>query len=76
MYKHFRLIPFIGGLVAGYLILKFYKPPKQTVMEYPHPNNIKDRVYKDANGVCYSYTSTEVNCDENEATLKQYPLEG
>ncbi len=30
---------------------------------------------KDKNGICYHYTSKEVNCDENEATLKPYPLQ-
>jgi len=75
MYKHFRLIPFLVGLGIGFFIIKFYKTPATTVFEYPHPNNVKDRVYKDTNGVCYSYTSKEVNCDEHENTLKPYPLQ-
>ena len=76
MYKHFRLIPFLVGLVVGFLVLKFYKTPPQTIVDYPHPDNVKDRVYRDKNGICYSYTAKEVNCDANESTLRSYPLQG
>jgi hypothetical protein len=69
-------VPFLVGLAIGGFILFFYKTPQQTIMEYPHPDNVKDRVYRDKNGVCYSYTSKEVNCDENEGTLRPYPLQG
>ena len=44
-------------------------------MKYPHPTNVDGNVYKEKNGVCYKYASKEVNCDENEATLKPYPLQ-
>ena len=72
--NHFRILPFIGGLVAGYLILILYMNVKRTVVMYPHPDNVRDRVYKNNNGVCYSYTAEEVKCDSNEKTLKPYPL--
>ena len=75
MFKHFRLIPFIGGLVIGYLFFIYYKADAHITYEYPHPDNVKDRVYKDHNGVCYSYTSQTVDCDKNEDTLKPYPLQ-
>ena len=75
MLRQFRLFPFIAGLIVGYLVLMYYKAPAHIVLEYPHPDNVKDRTYRDKNGVCYSYTSTEVNCDKNEATLEQYPIQ-
>ena len=75
MFKHFRVVPFIIGLAIGYLIFIFYKTENQIVYEYPHPDNVKDRVYKDTNGVCYSYTAQSVDCDKNESTLKPYPLQ-
>jgi len=75
MLKHFRIIPFIIGVVIGGVILVWYVTPPQIIYEYPHPDNVKDRTYRDKNGVCYSYTSTEVNCDKNEATLEQYPIQ-
>ena len=76
MYKHFRLLPFGVGLAIGFIILKYYKTPTQTVLEYPHPDNVKDRIYRDKNGICYSYTANKVDCDKNEGTLRGYPLQG
>jgi hypothetical protein len=76
MLQHFRLVPFLVGLVIGYLVLAFYVPPKHTVYEYPHPQNVKNRVYRDKNGVCYRYNAEKVDCDRNEESLKAYPLQG
>jgi hypothetical protein len=75
MLKHFRLVPFLIGACIGAFIFFFYKAPPAIVYRYPHPDTVKDRVYKDKTGVCYSYTSSEVDCDKNEETLKQYPLQ-
>jgi len=75
MLHHFQIIPFIGGLVLGYLLVVYYKAPPTVVYEYPHPQNVSNRVYRDKNGVCYSYNSAQVDCDANESTLRQYPLQ-
>jgi len=74
MLKHFTVIPFIAGLLCG-VVLLFFKAEPVKIMKYPHPTNVDGNVYKDKNGVCYKYASKEVNCDENEATLKPYPLQ-
>ena len=76
MLKHFRIIPFLIGVAIGIFILFFYVTPPPTVYMYPHPDTVKDKVYKDRDGICYSYKSSEVDCDKNENTLKQYPLQG
>jgi hypothetical protein len=75
MIHHFRLLPFVFGIAVGFLVVFYYKPSALIVHEYPHPENVKDRVYKDTNGVCYKYDSKEVDCDKNEETLKVYPLQ-
>jgi hypothetical protein len=75
MIQHFMIMPFLAGIVLGGAILYFYKSPPRTVIEYPHPQNVKERVYRDQNGVCYSYTAEKVDCDANEATLKPYPIQ-
>lgn len=75
MLKHFRLWPFVAGLAVGYLMLVFYKAPAQVIHDYPHPEAVKNRVYRDANGVCYKYNAASVGCNANEATLKPYPLQ-
>ena len=75
MLKHIRCLPFIGGIIVGVLLLMFYKAPRRTILEYPHPQNVNERVYRDNNGVCYKYSAKKVSCDSNEATLKQYPIQ-
>jgi len=76
MLDHFKLIPFVAGVGVGFLMLFYYKAPPTIIYDYPHPQNVNSRVYRDKNNVCYSYTSKEVDCDANEATLKPYPLQG
>ena len=75
MFKHFRILPFIAGLVVGYYLIVHYKSEPRVIYEYPHPSNVDTRSYKDQNGVCYAYTAKEVSCDENEGTVKPYPIQ-
>jgi hypothetical protein len=75
MLKHFRIAPFVLGLVAGYGLFVFYKTEMRIIYEYPHPTNVDTRTYKDKNGVCYSYTAKEVNCDQHEGNLRPYPIQ-
>lgn len=76
LYKQFKLIPFLAGIGVGLLVMVFVKAEPVKILDYPHPDTVKQRVYRDKNGVCYKYTSVEVNCDENESTLKPYPIQG
>jgi hypothetical protein len=76
MLNHFRILPFLGGILLAILVFAVYKPQKQEVKEYPHPKDVKEKVFKDPNGTCYSYTVHEVGCDANEGTLKDYPIQG
>ena len=63
------------GLLVGVIVMYVYKPEKQVIHQYPHPSEASKKVFRDHNGVCYTYTSHEVNCDSNEATLKDYPVQ-
>ena len=45
-----------------------------TNYKYPTPNESDKLIYKDKNGICYKYTTKEVNCDSNESRLKSFPL--
>ena len=76
MFGHFRLLPFIAGIDVGILIFSVYTPNKQVIRQYPHPSESDKKVFKDPNGTCYKYTSHEVNCDVNEGTLRDYPVQG
>lgn len=52
-----------------------YKPQKQVIRQYPHPKEVGTKTFKDPNGTCYTYTTHEVDCDANEATLQDYPIQ-
>jgi hypothetical protein len=74
MLKHIKVIPFLAGLVIGIIAIMFINPEKTVVFKYPTPENSGKVTYKDKNGVCYKYTSKEVDCDKNESRLKDFPL--
>jgi hypothetical protein len=75
MFAYFEWIPFFIGLAVGGLLLLFFKPPKDVIYKYPHPKTIEQLIYKDNNKACYKYNVQEVNCDKNEGTLTEYPLQ-
>jgi hypothetical protein len=74
MLKHIKVIPFLAGLVIGIIAIMFINPEKTIVFKYPTPENCGKVTYKDKNGVCYKYSSKEVDCDKNESRLKDFPL--
>jgi hypothetical protein len=74
MLKHIRLVPLICGLVVGIIAILCIKSEKKIVYKYPTPESSGKDTYKDKNGVCYKYSSKEVNCDKNESRLKDFPL--
>jgi hypothetical protein len=74
MLKHIRLQPLLFGIVFGVIGILFVKPEKNVIYKYPTPENSEKIIYKDKNGVCYTYKSNQVDCDKNEAKLKNFPL--
>lgn len=75
MFAYFEFKPFLIGLAFGVLLLLFFRPPKETIYKYPHPKTVEQLVYRDNNNACYKYKVSEVDCDKNEGTLKDYPLQ-
>jgi len=76
MIGHFRILPFLVGLVVAGLIFSIYTPEKQVILQYPHPSETSGKIFRDQNKTCYKYSSHEVDCDANEGTLKDYPVQG
>jgi hypothetical protein len=77
LFNFFHIVPFIIGLSLGLLyIIVGGKGVHRTIYKYPHPSTVDALVYKDPNGACYRYKVEQVNCDKNEAKLKEYPLSG
>lgn len=73
---HFKLVPLLGGMAVGALVAHFYRPEKQVIHQYPHPSDASSKIFKDHNKTCYTYESREVDCDSNESTLQDYPVQG
>lgn len=74
MLHHIRLIPLLIGLAIGIAGILFAKPDQVIQYKYPLPDQAKELVYKDKNGLCFQYVPEEVNCDKNEGKLKPFPL--
>jgi len=74
MLKHLMIMPLIIGAILGIAGIYFLKPEATITYKYPTPQNAGTLTYKDKNGVCYQYEGKEVNCDANDAKLKNYPL--
>ena len=68
-------MPLLIGLGLGIAGIYFLKPEGTIHYKYPTPDNVGKLTYKDKNGVCYQYSGKEVNCDTNDAKLKNYPLD-
>jgi hypothetical protein len=75
MFAHLRLLPFVVGIIVGGVLFAVYKPDAQVIRQYPHPKDSKDKIFKDPNGTCYKYSVHDVDCDANEGTLKDYPIQ-
>jgi hypothetical protein len=68
------LIPFIAGILIGIVAVLFVKPDQTVVRKYPNPVDKEKTIYKDKNGVCYTYSAKPMDCDKNESRLKPFPL--
>jgi len=74
MFKHIRLVPLVFGIIVGIVGILFVKPIENIIYKYPTPENAGKIVYKDKNGICYTYQSQQVDCDKNESRMKDFPL--
>ena len=74
MIKHIKLFPLCIGIIIGIITIIFVKPEQKFVYKYPNPQTCDKLTYKDKNGVCYKYTANKLDCDKNEARLKNFPL--
>ena len=73
MDPYFHILPFLIGIVIGYILLVMYKDEKIIIIDYPKP--FDNKVYTDKNNVKFQYITKDVDCDKNEATLKPYPIQ-
>ncbi len=74
MIKHIKIYPLILGIIFGIIAILCIKPQQNVVYKYPNPSDKNQLIYKDNNGICYTYKHNEVDCDKNESRLKNFPL--
>jgi hypothetical protein len=76
MLKHFKLIPFVSGLVIGAIIFFGFKPDtRDRVVKWPNTENAGKVVYRDRNGLCYKFESQIVDCTKVKEKLQAYSFE-
>jgi len=76
IWDHFILIPFLAGLLVGFVTITFRKPDdSMRVPKWPHPSTVGKFTYRDRNGLCYTFDSEEVDCSKVKENLKDYPFE-
>jgi len=73
MLKDIQFIPLVLGLLIGLIVVYLFPQQIDTVVRYPTPAS--HDMYRDKNGVCYTFTSKEVNCDSFENKLRDFPLQ-
>jgi len=76
IWDHFILIPFLAGLLVGFVTITFRKPDdSMRIPKWPHPSTVGKFTYRDRNGLCYTFDSEEVDCSKVKENLKDYPFE-
>jgi hypothetical protein len=76
MWNHFKVLPFIAGLVIAAVIFLGFKPEsKERVVKWPHPSNAGKVTYRDRNGLCYTFEAQIADCAKVKDALQAYALE-
>ena len=76
IWSHFQIMPFIIGLAIGLVTITWRKPDdSMRIPKWPHPTTVGKFTYRDRNGLCYSFSSEEVDCKQVKEKLKDYPYE-
>ena len=76
MLHHFKLLPFIAGLIAGAIVFLVFKPEtKERVIKWPHPSNAGKMTYRDRNGLCYTFEAQIADCTKVKDSLVTYAFE-
>jgi len=68
-------IPLFIGFLLGIVSLLYYRPAPVIIYKYPTPQTQNDMIFKDSAGTCFKFSTKDVNCDENEAKIKDFPLQ-
>jgi hypothetical protein len=77
MWNHFKILPFLAGLAVAWVVFFYLKPESamDKVVKWPHPTNAGKVVYRDRNGLCYTFESQIADCAKVKEKLVNYAFE-
>ncbi len=76
MLHHLKLFPFVAGLVTAAIIFLYLKTDnKERVTKWPRPENAGKVVYRDRNGLCYTFEAQITDCAKAGDKLQTYSFE-
>jgi hypothetical protein len=78
MWHHFKLLPFIVGILVGGVVFFYLRPDianAEKVVKWPHPDNAGKIVYRDRNGLCYTFEAQLADCGTVKESLTTYAFE-
>ena len=76
MLKAIRILPLIVGILVGIVIVFGLKPDtRERVVKWPHPSNAGKVVYRDRNGLCYTFEAQLVDCEKVKDKIVPYSFE-
>jgi hypothetical protein len=76
MIHHFKVLPFLAGLlISGYIFLVLKPESKERVVKWPHPNNTGKVTYRDRNGLCYTFEAQIADCAQVKENLQTFHYE-
>ncbi len=77
MWNHFKVLPFLAGIILSGIVFIYLKPESaiDKVVKWPHPNNAGKIVYRDRNGLCYTFEAQIADCTKVQDKLKAYAFE-
>lgn len=79
MFHHFKLLPFLAGLAAGYVVFFIIRPDASKtgdrVVKWPNPENAGKITYRDRNGMCYTFEAQLADCAKVKESLTTYNYE-
>jgi hypothetical protein len=73
--QHFETLPFLLALVLGLFAVHVLKPAPTVVVRTPNLENAGSVTYADANGTCFVYDASTVDCDANADRIALFPLQ-
>ena len=75
IFDHINVLYVLLGIAIGIMAQFVIVPERKVIIKYPEPGKTDKMTFRDSNGTCFKFTSTEVDCASNEGELQDFPLQ-